>query len=277
MVTFCYVDGNLSKPAGFDTHLLEYRDLFARVESVQSVCVDRLKDVREGRTHLSTPLRDASSKICEGDVGSGALTRALSRSRSPEKRETACFNKQQLDRLRDELREFQGTEHEELHKIWREHGDGAGLCGMQGLSTGLASLPRIGSTTTTGSSAHFPGGAGMKRTDCFRRQQGPHKDPGLNAVVAGFARNDTTGCRRAMLRETRTAKQFKGGSDPGLCGPEPPQTRFVPTVTSGVTPALEELPSVMHPSSDENLESVDRNAVRLGARNHEILVHSPKN
>jgi hypothetical protein len=64
----------------------------------------------------------------------------------------------------------------------------------------------------------LPRGAGMKRTDYFRRQQNPHKDPGLNALVAGLARNDTTGCRRAMLRETRTAKQFKGGSDPGLCG-----------------------------------------------------------
>ena len=52
VVRVCYVDGNLNKTAGFETHLLEYRDLFARVESVQSVCVDRLKDVREGGTHF---------------------------------------------------------------------------------------------------------------------------------------------------------------------------------------------------------------------------------
>ena len=35
----CCVDGNLGKPAGFDTHLLEYRELFARLESVQMVYV----------------------------------------------------------------------------------------------------------------------------------------------------------------------------------------------------------------------------------------------
>lgn len=185
----CYVDGNLSKPAGFDIHLLEYRDLFARVESVQSVCVDRLKDVAKAERifrRLCGTLAAKSARVPSD------LERLLGHFRARvllERRETACFDKQQLDRLRDELREFQGPEYEELYKIWREHGDGAVLCGMQGVSTGSGTLAGIGSTTTTGSSAHFPGGAGMKRTDYFRRQQNPRTDPGLNALVAGLAQS----------------------------------------------------------------------------------------
>jgi hypothetical protein len=136
-----------------------------------------------------------------------------------ERRKTSCFDKQQLDRLRDELREFRGPEHEEVYKIWQEHREGAVLCGMKGLSTGLAPCRVSPRPRLRGSSIHLPGGAGMKRTDYFCRRQNPHKDPGLNALVAGFARNDTTGCRRAMLRETRTAIRFTGGSAPGWCGP----------------------------------------------------------
>ena len=81
----------------------------------------------------------------------------------------------------------------------------------------------------------------MKRTDYFRRRQNPHKDPGLNALVAGFARNDTTGCRRAMLRETRTAKQFKGGSDPGVCGALAATNPLRFYRHFGVAPALEDV------------------------------------
>jgi hypothetical protein len=68
----------------------------------------------------------------------------------------------------------------------------------------------------------------------------------------------------------------RAGATPVCAALEPPQTRFVPTVTLGVAPALEELPSVMRSSSDENLESADRNAVKSGARNDDIVIHFPK-
>jgi hypothetical protein len=85
VVTFCYVDGNLGKPAGFDTHLLEDRELFARLESVQMVYVSTTKGRSRRRNASFGASRDAGSKICEGAVGSrsGSLTRALPRSRSP--------------------------------------------------------------------------------------------------------------------------------------------------------------------------------------------------
>ena len=78
----------------------------------------------------------------------------------------------------------------------------------------------------------------MKRTDYFRRQQNPHKDPGLNALVAGLARNDRAGWRRAMLRETRTAKKFKGGSDPGVSGSSAATNPLRSSRHFGVAPAL---------------------------------------
>ena len=32
MVGFCYVDGSIGKPSGFDTYLLQYKDLFSRLD-----------------------------------------------------------------------------------------------------------------------------------------------------------------------------------------------------------------------------------------------------
>ena len=59
------------------------------------------------------------------------------------------------------------------------------------------------------------------------------------------------------MPEAPTPEDFsRAGATPVCAALEPPQTRFVPIVTSGVAPALEELPSVMHSSSGENLEAL---------------------
>ncbi len=61
-----------------------------------------------------------------------------------------------------------------------------------------------------------------------------------------------------LIREAQTPKKIsRAGATPVCAAVEPPQTRFVPIVTSGVAPALEELPLVMRPCGDENLESAD--------------------
>jgi len=72
-------------------------------------------------------------------------------------------------------------------------------------------------------------------------------------------------------------KISRAGATPVCAAIEPPQTHFVPIVTSGVAPALGELPSVVRSSCNENLENADRNAEKSGARNDDILIHSPKN
>ena len=162
-------------------------------------------------------------------------------------------------------------------KIWREHGDGAVLCGIQGLSTGLAPPAEVSARPRVRVLRSTSQGAGLKRTDHLRRRQNPHKDPGLNGLVAGFARNDTTGLLKSDASGNTLQNNSRAGATPVCAALEPPQTRFVPTVTLGVAPALEELPSVMRSSSDKNLESADRNAVKSGARNNDIIIHSPKN
>jgi len=61
------------------------------------------------------------------------------------------------------------------------------------------------------------------------------------------------------MPEARTPTKFsRAGATPVCAGPQPPQTRFVPTVTSGVAPALGELLLVMQFGSNENLERADR-------------------
>ncbi len=39
VVGSCYIDGEVRKPSGFDTYLLQYRDLFARLDSFRVVYV----------------------------------------------------------------------------------------------------------------------------------------------------------------------------------------------------------------------------------------------
>jgi hypothetical protein len=56
-----------------------------------------------------------------------------------------------------------------------------------------------------------------------------------------------------LTREARAPKKIsRAGATPVCAALEPPQTRFVPIVTSGVAPALGELPLVMHPCGDEH-------------------------
>ena len=56
-----------------------------------------------------------------------------------------------------------------------------------------------------------------------------------------------------LIREARTPKKVsRAGATPVCAAFEPPQTRFVPIVTSGVAPALGELSLEMHPYGDAN-------------------------
>ena len=63
----------------------------------------------------------------------------------------------------------------------------------------------------------------------------------------------TISVRSGSLKITACGLDPRAGATPVCTALEPPQTCFVPTVTPGVALALEELPSVMHSSSDENL------------------------
>ena len=95
---------------------------------------------------------------------------------------------------------------------------------------------------------------------------GKHHDPVSGPPTNWVHRLEEVGTTvrgNALMREAQTPKQnSSAGATPVCAALGPPQTRFVPTVTPWVAPALEELPSVMRSSSDENLESADRNAMK---------------
>ena len=73
----------------------------------------------------------------------------------------------------------------------------------------------------------------MKRMDCFRRQQGPHKDPGLNALLAGSHLTTQRVAEERCFEEHGLQNNSRAGATPVCAALEPPQTRFVPIVTSG--------------------------------------------
>lgn len=89
----------------------------------------------------------------------------------------------------------------------------------------------------------------MKETRSIADRGGKHHGPAHGPPGTRVYRLEGVGRtvrRGEEMPEARAArKMFKGGSDPGLCAPAPPQTRFVPIVSSGVAPALEELRLVM--------------------------------
>jgi hypothetical protein len=121
----------------------------------------------------------------------------------------------------------------------------------------------------------------MKEMRNIADRGGKHHDPmhgPPGTWVYGLEGVGTTVGGEQEMPEARTPEDFsRAGATPVCAALGPPQTRFVPPVTSGVAPALGELPSVMRSSRDENLESADRNAVKSAGRNHGILIHSPKN
>jgi hypothetical protein len=125
VVGFCYVDGSTGKPSGFDTYLLQYKDLFGRLDGFGIIYM-------AGDERMFPKAERIFGRVC----GNGAQTIPVPRDRDIvrlrehfrardlfERRETSSFGKAGLDRLREELTEFGGPEYEALYGQWRERGD----------------------------------------------------------------------------------------------------------------------------------------------------------
>ena len=125
MVGLCYVDGSIGKPSGFGTYLLQYQDLFSRLERFGIIYV-------AGDEQMLPKAERIFGRVC----GNGARAVSVPRDRDIERlrehfrardlferRETSSFGKAGLDRLREELVEFGGAEYEALYCEWRERGD----------------------------------------------------------------------------------------------------------------------------------------------------------
>ena len=94
------------------------------------------------------------------------------------------------------------------------------LRSTQGLSTGSATFGAYRIDHHYGVLRRTcQGGVGMKRWDYFcRRQEPAQRSGGWGLFVIPLARNDRTGWRGVAVREIRTARKLKGGSDPGVIG-----------------------------------------------------------
>lgn len=143
VVQFCYVDGSAGEPSGFDTHLIQYRDLFAQLRSFRVVYA--ASDPR-----MFTKAERMFSRLC-GRFCNGAAEAPLDPERPRlleyfrardlfERRETSSFDKHRLDQLRDELEEFHGPEYEAWYRRWKQEGDTAVIASAKNWETGAASF-----------------------------------------------------------------------------------------------------------------------------------------
>ncbi len=128
VVHFYYIDGSMGKPSGFDTYLLQYRELWAQLTSFRVVYV--ASDPR-----MFHKAERMASRLC-GHSGNGSdtapvdpdLVRLLEHFRARdlfERRETGSFDQRKLDQLREELQEFHGPEYVAWYRRWIQEGDAA--------------------------------------------------------------------------------------------------------------------------------------------------------
>jgi len=125
VVTFCYVDGSTGKPSGFDTYLLQYRELFSRLDRfvVIYVAADERMFAKAERI-FKRSWKDGVEAVSVAKYPDIERLREHFWARDLfERRETSSFGKSRLDRLREELNEFGGPQYEALYRRWREQGD----------------------------------------------------------------------------------------------------------------------------------------------------------
>jgi hypothetical protein len=131
VVQFCYVDGNILKPSGFDTYLLQYRELWSQLTRFEVVFAASDPSMFVKAERMFARLCGG----CHGKVGvpvDPELSRLVEHFRARdlfERRETASFDKRRLDQLRDELEEFGGPEYQVWYRRWKQEGDAAVLVG----------------------------------------------------------------------------------------------------------------------------------------------------
>ena len=144
VVTFCYVDGSTGKPLGFDIYLLQYRELFSRLDRFEVIYV--AADER-----MFAKAEQIFKRLCGNGVEAVSIAKhpEIERLREHfwardlfERRETSSFGKSRLDQLREELNEFGGPQYEALYRRWREQGDCA-LADRTGKGSGSFATYRL--------------------------------------------------------------------------------------------------------------------------------------
>ena len=125
MVGFCYVEGGAGKPSGFDTYLLQWRELFSRLDRFRIVYVSANERMfpKAGRIFRRSCGNGVEAVRVARDPDIERLREHFQARNLFDRRETSSFGKNRLDRLREELNEFAGPPCEALYRRWREQGD----------------------------------------------------------------------------------------------------------------------------------------------------------
>jgi hypothetical protein len=125
VVSFCYIDGSIRKPSGFDTYVMQYRELWARLHSVEVIYVsaDRRMFSKAQRIVSRLTLASGMGLGVPTDPDRRHLLEHFEMRNLFERRETGTLDRAQLDQLRDDLVEFRGSEYEALYQRWKSEGE----------------------------------------------------------------------------------------------------------------------------------------------------------
>ena len=125
VVGFCYVEGGTGKPSGFDTYLLQWRELFSRLDRFRIIYVAANERMfpKAGRIFRRSCGNGVEAVRVARDPDIERLREHFQARNLFDRRETSSFGKSRLDRLREELNEFAGPPCEALYRRWREQGD----------------------------------------------------------------------------------------------------------------------------------------------------------
>ena len=126
VVTFCYIDGSISKPSGFDTYLIQYGDLIAQLRSSRVLYVASDQQMFAKARRIFSRLLGASSFGIRFGLGKVELQRLLEHFGTRqlfEQRNTGSLSKRNLDQFRDEFEEFRGRDYEALYRQWQLQGE----------------------------------------------------------------------------------------------------------------------------------------------------------
>jgi hypothetical protein len=124
-VSFCFVDEGLLTVSRFETFLSQYRPLFAFLNRFQVVYVAATPRLFTAAQRVFERALAGSHSTTDASPSSSLVTRLLAHFEARnlyEANQFSSFDKAKLIRLRNDLKEFSGTEHQQLYERWKTEG-----------------------------------------------------------------------------------------------------------------------------------------------------------
>lgn len=124
-IAFCYVDSGFETSAAFITHQRSYQPLFTELSSFELVYLGAVGTrFGEAQTVFERTLTRGYTWLPRA-ADADRLSAHFRDRELFEKRETSGFDRQRLDRLRDDMSTFSGVHFAEIYERWKVCGDDA--------------------------------------------------------------------------------------------------------------------------------------------------------